>query len=118
MTKPKIYTMSFASIYPHLIKKVEKKGRTKEEADEVILWMTGYSQTQINQLIKDGTDYETFISQAPKLNPNRTKITGVICGIRIEEMEDSIMKEIRYLDKMIDELAKGKSLNKIFRNDV
>lgn len=80
--------------------------------------MTDYSQSQINQLIKDGTDYETFISQAPKLNPNRTKITGVICGIRIEEMENSIMKEIRYLDKMIDELAKGKSLNKIFRNDV
>ncbi|AID42194.1 DUF2200 domain-containing protein [Staphylococcus xylosus] len=118
MTKPKIYTMSFASIYPHLIKKVEKKGRTKEEADEVIHWMTGYAQSQINQLIKDGTDYETFISQAPKLNPNRNKITGVICGIRIEEMENSIMKEIRYLDKMIDELAKGKSLNKIFRNDV
>lgn len=80
--------------------------------------MTGYSQSQMNQLIKDGTDYETFISQAPKLNPNRNKITGVICGIRIEEMENSIMKEIRYLDKMIDELAKGKSLNKIFRNDV
>ncbi|MEB6046331.1 DUF2200 domain-containing protein [Staphylococcus xylosus] len=118
MTKPKIYTMSFASIYPHLIKKVEKKGRTKEEVDEVIHWMTGYSHTQINQLIKDGTDYETFINQSPKLNPNRTKVTGVICGIRIEEMENSIMKEIRYLDKMIDELAKGKSLNKIFRNDV
>ena len=80
--------------------------------------MTGYSHTQINQLIKDGTDYETFINQSPKLNPNRTKVTGVICGIRIEEMENSIMKEIRYLDKMIDELAKGKSLNKIFRNDV
>lgn len=118
MTKPKIYTMSFASIYPYLIEKVEKKGRTKEEADEVIRWMTGYSQTQINQLIKDGTDYETFFNKAPKLNPNRTKVTGVICGIRIEEMENSIMKEIRYLDKMIDELAKGKYLNKIFRNDV
>ncbi|MCM3073513.1 MULTISPECIES: DUF2200 domain-containing protein [Staphylococcus] len=116
MTKPKIYTMAFGSVYPHLIKKVEKKARTKAEAHEVICWMTGYTQTQIDKLIDDGTDYETFILQAPELNPNRTKITGVICGIRVENMEPSVMKEIRYLDKMIDELAKGKTLEKIFRD--
>lgn len=115
MTKPKIYTMAFGSVYPHLIKKVEKKARTKAEADEVIRWMTGYTQAQIDKLVVDDTDYETFILQAPELNPNRTKITGVICGTRIENMEPSVMKEIRYLDKMIDELAKGKTIEKIFR---
>jgi len=117
MAKPKIYTMAFGKVYDLLIKKVEKKNRTKAEADEIIRWMTGYSQGQLNQIVEDGTDYETFITQAPQLNPDRTKVTGVICGIRVEDMDESVMKEIRYLDKMIDELAKGKSLEKIFRQN-
>jgi len=117
MAKPKIYTMAFGDVYPHLVKKVEKKGRTKNEVDTVIKWMTDYSQSQIDKMIEDGTDYEAFIQQAPRLNPHRTKVTGVICGIRVENMEDSVMKEIRYLDKMVDELAKGKTLEKIFRQN-
>ncbi|HLR18823.1 MAG TPA: DUF2200 domain-containing protein [Staphylococcus sp.] len=117
MAKPKIYSMTFGSVYPYLIKKVENKGRTKDEADKIIRWMTGYTQIQLEQRITDGTDYETFILQAPELNSNRIKIKGVICGVRVEDMESSVMKEIRYLDKMIDELAKGKTLDKIFRTD-
>ena len=115
MEKPKIYSMAFGKVYDLLIKKVEKKERTKQEADEIIRWMTGYTQSEIDRLVADGTDYETFINQAPNLNPERTKITGVICGVRVENMEASVMKEIRYLDKMIDELVKGKALDKIFR---
>nr|WP_241092748.1 DUF2200 domain-containing protein [Staphylococcus saprophyticus] len=107
--------MAFGKVYDLLIKKVEKKDRTKQEADEIIRWMTGYTQSEIDRLVADGTDYETFINQVPNLNPERTKITGVICGVRVENMEASVMKEIRYLDKMIDELAKGKALDKIFR---
>lgn len=107
--------MAFGKVYDLLIKKVEKKDTTKQEADEIIRWMTGYTQSEIDRLVADGTDYETFINQAPNLNPERTKITGVICGVRVENMEASVMKEIRYLDKMIDELAKGKALDKIFR---
>ena len=107
--------MAFGKVYDLLIKKVEKKDRTKQEADEIIRWMTGYTQSEIDRLVADGTNYETFINQALNLNPERTKITGVICGVRVENMEASVMKEIRYLDKMIDELAKGKALDKIFR---
>ena len=115
MTKPKIYTMAFGNVYPHLVKKAEKKGRTKNEVDTIIKWMTDYSQPQLDEMVEDGTDYETFIQQAPQLNPHRTKVTGVICGIRVENMEESVMTEIRYLDKMVDELAKGKTLENIFR---
>lgn len=115
MQKHRIYTTSFASVYPYYIAKAEKKGRTKEEVDEIIRWLTGYTQKQLEDILHDETDFETFFTKAPKLNPNRKLVTGVICGIRVEEMEDSIMKEIRYLDKMIDELAKGKAMEKILR---
>lgn len=94
---------------------MEKKHRSKEEVDKIIKWMTGYSQSELNDKVEDGTDYETFINEAPNLNPDRTKITGMICGVRVEDMDASIMKEIRYLDKMVDELAKGQVLEKIFR---
>lgn len=107
--------MAFGKVYDLLIKKSREKDRTKQEADEIIRWMTGYTQSEIDRLVADGTDYETFINQAANLNPERTKITGVICGVRVENMEASVMKEIRYLDKMIDELAKRKGIDKIFR---
>jgi hypothetical protein len=113
MSKPKVYTMEFGFVYPHLINKVEKKGRTKGEADQLIKWMTGYSQQDLDNLIEDGTDYENFILKAPELNPDRRNITGRICGVKVEDMEESVMKEIRYLDKLIDELAKGKSIEQI-----
>ncbi|MFY9286507.1 MAG: DUF2200 domain-containing protein [Tissierellaceae bacterium] len=115
MSKPKIYSMSFAKVYPHYIAKAEKKGRTKEEVDEIIRWLTGYSQEELEAQLEKDTDFESFFVDAPRLNPDRTLIKGVICGIRVEEMEESIMKEIRYLDKMIDELAKGKAMDKILR---
>ena len=115
MSKPKIYSMSFAKVYPHYIAKAEKKGRTKEEVDEIIRWLTGYSQEELEAQLEKDTDFESFFVDAPRLNPDRTLIKGVICGIRVEEMEESIMKEIRYLDKMIDELAKGKAMYKILR---
>ncbi|MFY9214876.1 MAG: DUF2200 domain-containing protein [Tissierellaceae bacterium] len=115
MSKPKIYSMSFAKVYPHYIAKAEKKGRTKEEVDEIIRWLTGYSQEELEAQLEKDTDFESFFVDAPRLNPDRTLIKGVICGIRVEEMEESIMKEIRYLDKMIDELAKGKAVDKILR---
>lgn len=115
MKKHRIYTMSFASVYLLYITKVEKKGRTKEEVDQVIQWLTGYSQAEIEQHITAETNFETFFEQAPKLNENRSLITGTICGVRIEEIEDPLMKEIRYLDKLVDELAKGKKMDKILR---
>lgn len=115
MSKPKIYSMSFAKVYPHYIAKAEKKGRIKEEVDEIIRWLTGYSQEELEAQLEKDTDFESFFVDAPRLNPDRTLIKGVICGIRVEEMEESIMKEIRYLDKMIDELAKGKAMDKILR---
>lgn len=115
MVKHKIYTMSFASVYPLYIKKVERKGRTKSEVDEIIHWLTGYNQQQLEALIEKQTNFETFFSEAPQLNPSRTLIKGVICGIRVEEIEEPTMREIRYLDKLIDELAKGKSMEKILR---
>lgn len=115
MTKHRIYTMSFASVYPHYVAKAEKKGRTKEEVDEIIRWLTGYSQKQLDAQLKKGTDFETFFTKAPKLNPSRTLITGVVCGVRVEDIKEPIMQEIRYLDKLIDELAKGKKMEKILR---
>ncbi|MBX0356797.1 DUF2200 domain-containing protein [Halobacillus sp. Nhm2S1] len=115
MAKHKIYTMSFASVYPHYVTKAEKKGRSKEEVDEIIRWLTGYSQEQLEVLLKKKTDFETFFAEAPELNPSRKMIKGVICGIRVEEIEEPLMQEIRYLDKLIDELAKGKAIEKILR---
>lgn len=107
--------MSFAGVYPHYIQKVEKKARTKEELDQVIFWLTGYDQQSLQQIIDNKTDFETFFAEAPQLNPNVSKITGVICGYRVEEIEDPLMQKIRYLDKLVDELAKGKAMEKILR---
>jgi len=107
--------MSFASVYPHYIRKAEKKGRTKAEVDDVIFWLTGYNKQTLQKHIDDNTDFETFFAQAPQLNPNVSKITGVICGYHVEEIEDKLMQKIRYLDKLVDELAKGKTLDKILR---
>ncbi len=107
--------MSFAGVYPHYITKAEKKGRTKAEVDEVILWLTGYTQKKFESQLAKKADMETFFAQAPKLNPARTLITGTICGVRIENIEDPLMREIRYLDKLIDELAKGRPMEKILR---
>jgi hypothetical protein len=115
MVTHKIYTMSFASVYPHYITKAEKKGRTKKEVDKIIRWLTGYSQTQLNSRIKKGVDFETFFKKAPKMNPSRRLIKGMICGMRVEEIKEKTMREIRYLDKLIDELAKGKAMEKIMR---
>lgn len=115
MTKHRIYTIPFASIYPLYIAKAEKKGRTKTEVDEIIRWLTGYTQNELEMILGQKTDLETFYAQA-RMNPARRLITGVICGVRVEEIKDPIMQEIRYLDKLIDELAKGKSLEKILRS--
>lgn len=111
----RVYAMSFSSVYPHYIAKAEKKGRTKEEVDEIICWLTGYSQKGLEKELEKQTNFENFFAQAPKLNPSRKLITGVICGVRIEEIEDPLMREVRYLDKLIDELAKGKTMEKILR---
>ena len=115
MSKHKIYTMSVANVYPHYITKAEKKGRTKSEVDEVIRWLTGYSQEALEELLENQTDFETFFAKAPQMNPLRHLIKGVICGIRVENIEEPLMQEIRYMDKMIDELAKGKAMEKIWR---
>lgn len=115
MDKHRIFTTSFASVYPHYITKAEKKGRTKEDVDTIIQWLTGYDQKALQQIIDNRTDFETFFGEAPQLNPNVDKITGVICGYRVEDMEDGLMKKIRYLDKLVDELAKGKAMEKILR---
>ncbi|EIA3996714.1 DUF2200 domain-containing protein [Listeria monocytogenes] len=115
MKKPRIYTMSFASLYPLYIQKAEKKDRTKEEVDEIIFWLTGYDQDSLQQAIDQAIDFETFFAEAPKMNPNASLITGVICGYRVEEIEDKLMQQIRYLDKLVDELAKGKKMEKILR---
>jgi hypothetical protein len=114
-TKHRIYTVSFASVYPHYIAKAEKKGRTKAEVDEIILWLTGFSQDGFDAHLAKRTDFETFFAQAPRLNPDRTKITGVVCGVRVEAIEDPLMRELRYMDKLIDELAKGRPMEKILR---
>lgn len=115
MTTHKIYTMSFSKVYPLYIKKAEKKGRTKSEVDEIIRWLTGYSQEELEVQLEKQTDFETFFAEAPKMNSSRALIKGVICGVRVEDMEESTMREIRYLDKLIDELAKGKVMEKILR---
>jgi hypothetical protein len=115
MDNTRVYKMKFASVYPHYIAKAEKKGRTKEEVDTIICWLTGYDQKQLQQHLDKQTDFETFFAQAPQLNPNVSQITGVICGYRVEEIEDKLMQKIRYLDKLVDELAKGKTMEKILR---
>ena len=111
----RVYKISFASVYPHYIAKAEKKGRTKAEVDEIIRWLTGYSQKQLQSQIDKGTNFEDFFAQAPALNPARALITGMICGYRVEEIEEPLMRELRYLDKLIDELAKGRPMEKILR---
>ena len=115
MKNERVYKMSFAGVYPHYITKAEKKGRTKEEVDIIIRWLTGYTQDQLQQVLDNKTNFEDFFAHAPELNPNVSKITGVICGYRVEEIEEPLMQKIRYLDKLIDELAKGKSMEKILR---
>jgi hypothetical protein len=109
------FRMKFATVYPLYIKKVERKNRTKEEVDKIILWLTGYNQAGLQRQIEQGNDFKTFFAQAPSINPNTSLIKGVICGVRVEEIEDPLMQKIRYLDKLIDELAKGKALEKILR---
>jgi hypothetical protein len=115
MDNTKVFRMTFASVYPHYIVKAEKKGRTKADVDEIIFWLTGYDEKTLQQQIDNKIDFENFFTQAPKINPNVSKITGVVCGIRVENIEDKLMQQIRYLDKLIDELAKGKSMEKILR---
>ncbi len=115
MAKHRVYTIPFASVYPLYIQKAEKKGRTKQEVDEIIYWLTGYDEQSFAAALEKQVDLETFYAQAPKLNANRKLITGVICGMRVEEIEDPTMQEIRYLDKLIDELARGKAMEKILR---
>lgn len=110
----RVFKMPFASVYPHYVAKVEKKGRTKEELHQVIAWLTGYDDKALQQIIADKTDFATFFAKA-RLNPNATKITGVICGYRVEDIEDPIMQKVRYLDKLVDELAKGRAMEKILR---
>jgi hypothetical protein len=118
MTKPpRIYTMSFANIYPLYLTKAEKKGRTKTEVDEIIRWLTGYSQKELEAQLEKGADFETFLAEAPQLNPSRALIKGIVCGVRVEDIEEPTMQGIRYLDKLIDELAKGKAMEKILRKE-
>lgn len=111
----RVYRMIFASVYPLYIKKAERKGRTKEEVDTIIFWLTGYNEKTLQQQIDKKVDFETFFAQAPQINPNVSKITGVVCGYRVEEIEDQLMRKVRYLDKLVDELAKGKAMEKILR---
>ncbi|HAP01123.1 MAG TPA: DUF2200 domain-containing protein [Bacteroidetes bacterium] len=115
MKPERVYKIIFASVYPLYVKKAETKGRTKEELDEIICWLTGYTKKSLLQQIDKRSDLETFFAEAPQLNPNVSKITGVICGYRVEEIEDKLMQKIRYMDKLIDELAKGKAMEKILR---
>lgn len=115
MEKHKIFSMPFAKVYPHYIAKAERKGRTKEEVNEIICWLTGYSQEALTLQLEKEIDFESFFGEAPKLNPSRNLIKGVICGVRVEDLEEGTMQEIRYLDKLIDELAKGKVMEKILR---
>jgi hypothetical protein len=117
MTMPqhKIFTMAFAKVYPMLVQKAERKGRTKEEVDQVICWLTGYDQKGLNRQIEKQNDFETFFAQAPTMHPNASLIKGVVCGVRVEEVEDPLMQKIRWLDKLVDELAKGKAMEKILR---
>ena len=114
-THNRVYAMSVAGVYPHYVAKAEKKGRTKKEVDAIILWLTGYSKEEFKVLLKNKTDFKTFFTEAPRLHPSRKLITGVVCGIRVEDIKEPLMREIRYLDKLIDELAKGKAMEKILR---
>jgi len=116
MEKHRIFTTSVSSVYPHYVAKAERKGHTKDEVDEIICWLTGYSQDELEVQLEKDADIETFFSEAPALNPSRLLIKGVICGIRVEDMEDTLMREIRYLDKLVDELSKGKKMDKILRH--
>ncbi len=111
----RVFAMKFADVYPLYVQKAERKNRTKQEVDQAICWLTGYSQAGLHQQIEKGNDFETFFAQAPTLNPNRSLIKGVVCGVRVEEIEDPLMQNIRYLDKLIDEIAKGKAMEKILR---
>jgi hypothetical protein len=111
----RIYRTSVASVYPHYVSKAEKKGRTKEEVDEILCWLTGYGASDLAGRLEQGTNFESFFAEAPALNPSRKLITGVVCGVRVEEIEDPLMQEIRYLDKLVDELARGKAMEKILR---
>jgi hypothetical protein len=115
MTKHRIYSVSVASVYLHYVAKAEKKGRTKAEVDEIIRWLTGHSQQSLDDQLAEKTNFEDFFAQAPQMNSSRSLITGVICGVRVEEIQEKTMREIRYLDKLIDELAKGKAMEKILR---
>ena len=115
MPEHRIYSMSFASVYPHYVAKAEKKGRTKAELDEIISWLTGYGADELAAILEDKRDFRAFFADAPALNPARGQIKGVICGVRVEEIEEPLMREIRYLDKLVDELAKGKTMEKILR---
>ena len=117
MAGHRIYTISFASVYPHYVAKAEKKGRTKAEVDHIISWLTGYGQKELETRLEKKTDFETFFVEAPRPNPARELIKGVICGVRVEDIEEPLMREIRYLDKLIDELARGKPMEKILRKD-
>ena len=114
-TKHRIFTTPVANVYPYYVAKAEKKGRTKAEVDAVICWLTGYTPKQLEKQLKQQTDFETFFAEAPKMNPARKLIKGVVCGVRVEDIEEPTMREIRYLDKLVDELAKGKAMEKILR---
>ncbi|NLB19665.1 MAG: DUF2200 domain-containing protein [Clostridium sp.] len=116
MPKHKIYTYSFSKVYPLYVAKAERKGRTKSEVDEIITWLTGYSQVELDKQLETDIDFETFFKNSPQMNPSRALIKGLVCGVRVEEVEEPTMREIRYLDKLVDELAKGKSMEKILRN--
>ena len=115
MTKHRIYSISVASVYPHYVAKAEKKGRTRAEVDEIICWLTGHSPESLGEQLAKNTNFEDFFAQAPRMNPSRSSIKGVVCGIRVEDIQEPLMREIRYLDKLIDELAKGKAMEKILR---
>ena len=115
MAGHRIFKTSVASVYPHYVKKAEKKGRSKEEVDQILCWLTGYAPEELDMQLEQGTDFETFFAEAPALNPSRKLVTGVICGVRVEDVDDPLMQEIRYLDKLVDELAKGKAMEKILR---
>ena len=115
MTKHRIYSTSVASVYPHYVAKAEKKGRTKAEVDEIICWLTGHSQASLDDQLAKNANFETFFAQAPRMNPSRSLITGVVCGVRVEHIQEPTMREIRYLDKLVDELARGKAMDKILR---
>jgi hypothetical protein len=116
MPNERVYKMPFSSVYPMLVQKAERKGRTKEEVDAVIFWLTGYDETGLREQLECGADHETFYGKAPQINPNASKIRGVVCGVRVEEIADPLMQKIRWLDKLVDELAKGKAIEKILRS--